>query len=153
MAAATSTIGGSSTHVRRLLDAGIDGVAPFGTTGEGQSFGVAERKQGLDALIAAGVAPERVLAATGCAALPETVELTRHAIACGCAGALVLPPFFWKDVTDDGVYASYAALIDRRGRCAAAFVPVSHPAGDRGADPGATSLRASSPHIPASSPD
>jgi 4-hydroxy-tetrahydrodipicolinate synthase len=100
-------------HVRRLLDAGIDGVAPFGTTGEGQSFGVVERKQGLDALLAAGVAPERVLAATGCAALPETVELTRHAVACGCAGALVLPPFFWKGVTDDGIYASYAGLIDR----------------------------------------
>ena len=100
------------THVRSLFDAGVDGVAPFGTTGEGQSFGVAERKQCLDALVEAGIAPARILAATGCAALPETVELTRHAIAHGCAGALVLPPFFWKGVTDDGLYASYAKLIE-----------------------------------------
>lgn len=101
-----------AAHVRRLFDAGVDGIAPFGTTGEGQSFGVVERKQSLEALIAAGIAPDRILAATGCAALPETADLTRHAIECGCAGALVLPPFFWKDVTADGVYASYATLID-----------------------------------------
>jgi 4-hydroxy-tetrahydrodipicolinate synthase len=101
-----------AAHAHRLLDSGIDGVAPFGTTGEGQSFGVDERKEALEALIANGVAPERILAATGCAALPETIELTRHAIQSGCPGALVLPPFFWKDVTIDGLYASYAALID-----------------------------------------
>jgi len=101
-----------AAHARRLFDAGVDGIAPFGTTGEGQSFGVVERKQALEALIAAGIAPARILAATGCAALPETADLTRHAVACGCAGVLVLPPFFWKDVSADGVYASYAALID-----------------------------------------
>jgi 4-hydroxy-tetrahydrodipicolinate synthase len=81
-------------------------------TGEGQSFGVAERKRALEALVGAGIAPARILAATGCAAGPETADLTRHAIECGCVGVLVLPPFFWKDVTADGVYASYAALID-----------------------------------------
>lgn len=101
-----------AAHVRRLQDEGVDGIAPFGTTGEGQSFGVAERRAGLDALIAGGIAPSRILAATGCVALPETVELTRHAVAHGCAGALVLPPFFFKDITDDGLYASYAALIE-----------------------------------------
>ena len=99
-------------HVRRLQDEGVDGVAPFGTTGEGQSFSVAERRAGLEALVEAGIAPGRILPATGCAALPDTVELTRHAIALGCAGALVLPPFFFKEVTDDGLFGSYAALID-----------------------------------------
>jgi 4-hydroxy-tetrahydrodipicolinate synthase len=101
-----------AAHVWQLFDAGIDGVAPFGTTGEGQSFSTGERKQALEALIGAGIAPARILAATGCAAGPETADLTRHAIECGCVGALVLPPFFWKDVSADGVYASYAALID-----------------------------------------
>lgn len=101
-----------AAHVRRLLDAGIDGVAPFGTTGEGQSFGVAERKRALEDLIGAGIAPARILVATGCVARPETADLTRHALGCGCAGALVLPPFFWKDVSAEGVYASYAALVD-----------------------------------------
>jgi 4-hydroxy-tetrahydrodipicolinate synthase len=104
-----------ANHAQRLFAAGVDGIAPFGTTGEGQSFSVAERRAGLDALIAAGIAPERMLAATGCAALPDAIELTRHALAAGCAGALVLPPFFFKDVTDEGIYAAYAALIDGVG--------------------------------------
>jgi len=101
-----------AAHVQRLLAAGVDGVALFGTTGEGQSFSVAERLAGLEALLDGGVEPARILAGTGCAALPETIELTRHAVACGCAGTLMLPPFFFKDVSDDGVYACYARIID-----------------------------------------
>jgi 4-hydroxy-tetrahydrodipicolinate synthase len=102
-------------HVRRILAAGVDGIALFGTTGEGQSLSVNERRAGLDALLAAGIAPARILAATGCASLPETVELTRHAVQATCAGALVLPPFFFKGVTDEGVFASYARVIDAVG--------------------------------------
>jgi 4-hydroxy-tetrahydrodipicolinate synthase len=101
-----------AAHVQRLFTAGVDGVALFGTTGEGQSFSVAERLAGLEALLDAGFEPVRILAGTGCAALPETIELTRHAVACGCAGVLVLPPFFFKDVSNDGVYASYARVIE-----------------------------------------
>ncbi|MEP7183961.1 MAG: dihydrodipicolinate synthase family protein, partial [Betaproteobacteria bacterium] len=99
-------------HAQQLLARGVDGVVPFGTTGEGPSFGVGERIAGLDALLAAGVPPTRIVAATGCAALPDTTALTRHAIAAGCAGALVMPPFFFKGLTDDGVYAGYARMID-----------------------------------------
>ena len=102
-------------HVRRILAAGVDGIALFGTTGEGQSLSLKERRAGLDALLAAGIAPSRIVAATGCASLPETVELTRHAVQATCAGALVLPPFFFKAVTDEGVFASYARLIDGVG--------------------------------------
>jgi len=101
-----------AAHVRRIFAAGVDGIALFGTTGEGQSFSTAERRAGLDALLAAGIDPARVLAGTGCAALPETIELTRHAVSCGCAGALVLPPFFFKDVSAAGVYASFARIAD-----------------------------------------
>ena len=101
-----------AAHVQRLFAAGVDGVALFGTTGEGQSFSVAERLAGLEALLDAGVDPARIIVGTACAALPETIELTRHAVACGCAGALVLPPFFFKGISDDGVYASYARIID-----------------------------------------
>src|SRR5438132_3733437 len=101
-----------SAHIERLFAAGVDGIALFGTTGEGQSFSVAERLAGLEALLDAGVDPSRIIVGTACAALPETIELTRHAVACGCAGALVLPPFFFKSVSDDGVYASYARIID-----------------------------------------
>ena len=101
-----------AAHVKRIFAAGVDGIALFGTTGEGQSFSLAERRATLEALLALGIAPGRIVAATACAALPETIELTRHAVASGCAGALVLPPFFFKDVSDEGIYASYASLID-----------------------------------------
>jgi 4-hydroxy-tetrahydrodipicolinate synthase len=104
-----------AAHAQRLFAAGVDGIAPFGTTGEGQSFSVAERRAGLDSLLDAGIDARRVLAATGCAALPDAIELTRHAIAVGCAGALVLPPFFFKDVTDEGIYAAYSTLIEGVG--------------------------------------
>jgi 4-hydroxy-tetrahydrodipicolinate synthase len=101
-----------AAHVHGLLAQGVEGVAPFGTTGEGQSFAVDERRAGLDALLAAGVPGARIVAATGCAALPETIALSRHALAAGCIGCLVLPPFFWKDATDDGLFAWYARVIE-----------------------------------------
>ena len=100
------------THAKSLLARGVDGVAPFGTTGEGQSFSLAERRDGVDALLAAGIPGEKIAAATGCAALPETIALTRHGVESGCAACLVLPPFFWKDASDDGLFAWYAQLIE-----------------------------------------
>jgi len=104
-----------AAHARALFAQGVDGIAPFGTTGEGQSFSCDERRAGLDALLAAGIPAPRIVAATGCAALPETVALTKHAVAAGCVAALVLPPFFWKGVSDDGVFAWYATLVERVG--------------------------------------
>jgi 4-hydroxy-tetrahydrodipicolinate synthase len=104
-----------AAHARSLLDNGVDGVAPFGTTGEGQSFALAERAAGVDALLAAGIPSERLVAATGCAALPETVALTRHGVQARCAACLVLPPFFWKDTSDDGLFAWYAHVIEAIG--------------------------------------
>lgn len=101
-----------AVHVRRIFAAGVDGIALFGTTGEGQSFSLAERRAGLESLLAAGIDPRRVMVGTGCAALPETIELTRHAVGCGCAGALVLPPFFFRSAGDDGVFACYTRLVE-----------------------------------------
>ncbi|MBA3504927.1 MAG: dihydrodipicolinate synthase family protein [Betaproteobacteria bacterium] len=102
-----------AAHVHGLFAQGVDGVAPFGTTGEGQSFSVDERRAGLDALLAAGVPGTRIVAATGCAALSDTIALTRHAAKGGCGACLVLPPFFWKEPTDDGLFAWYAQLIEK----------------------------------------
>jgi 4-hydroxy-tetrahydrodipicolinate synthase len=102
-------------HAQRLLAQGVDGVAPFGTTGEGQSFGVSERIAGVEALLAAGIPTTRVVAATGCAALSETITLTRHGMQSGCAACLVLPPFFWKSVSDDGLFAWYARIVESIG--------------------------------------
>jgi 4-hydroxy-tetrahydrodipicolinate synthase len=102
-------------HARSLLARGVDGVAPFGTTGEGQSFSVAERQAGIDALLTGGIPEDRLVAATGCAALSETIALTRHGVRAGCAACLVLPPFFWKDATDEGLFAWYAQVIEAVG--------------------------------------
>jgi 4-hydroxy-tetrahydrodipicolinate synthase len=101
-----------AAHARALFAQGVDGVAPFGTTGEGPSFSIAERRAGLDALLAAGIPASRVVAATGCAAFADAVALTRHAVQAGCSRCLVLPPFFFKDLSDEAVYRYFAALID-----------------------------------------
>jgi 4-hydroxy-tetrahydrodipicolinate synthase len=102
-------------HVRALLAQGVAGVAPFGTTGEGPSFPVEARRAGLDALLASGIPASRIVAATGCAAFADAIELTRHALSVGCPRCLVLPPFFFKDLTDAAVHRYYAAFIDAVG--------------------------------------
>ncbi len=106
-----------AAHAQGLLAHGVDGIVPFGTMGEGPSFSVAERFAGLDALLAAGIAPDRIVPATGCAAFADAVALTRHALRSGCARCLILPPFFWKDLDDEAVFRYYAALIDAVGDC------------------------------------
>ncbi len=102
-------------HVHGLTAQGVDGIVLFGTTGEGASFSVAERTGGLDALLAADFPPQCVVAATGCAALADTVALTRHALHSDCPRCLVMPPFFWKGLGDEAVFRCYAALLDAVG--------------------------------------
>lgn len=80
-----------SSHARGLLAAGVDGIAPFGTTGEGPSFSVTERRVGLEALLRAGLEPRRLMAAMGCASAVDALELTRHALYPGMVRALFAP--------------------------------------------------------------
>lgn len=101
-----------ATHARGLIEAGCGGVTLFGTTGEGPSFSLAERREALEQLVAHGVAAERIIVSTSCAALPETLELTRHAIGLGVHGCLMLPPFFFKGVSDQGVLDCYTQVLD-----------------------------------------
>ena len=100
-------------HARHLLATGCAGLAPFGTTGEALSIGIEERMAALEHLVKSGVNPERLIPGTGLTNLPDTVTLTRHALACGCAGAMVLPPFYFKDVSDDGLFPYFARLVER----------------------------------------
>ncbi len=102
-------------HAQDLLSRGVDGVAPFGTTGEGPSLTVAERRDALAALLRAGVAPDRIAAGTGAASVVDAVELTRDALAQGVARCLVVPPFFYKNVSDDAVFSFFARLVDTVG--------------------------------------
>jgi 4-hydroxy-tetrahydrodipicolinate synthase len=104
-----------ASHVRRLFDAGIDGIVMFGTTGEGPSFAVGERRAALERLLAAGIAPDRIVVATGCTAAPDTEALVRHALNRGVQRCLILPPYFWKDLNREAVYRYYSGLIERIG--------------------------------------
>ena len=103
------------TNCQALLADGADGLAPFGTTSEANSMSVAERIDLLDALIDSGVEASRLIPGTGCAALPDTIALTRHAVSRGVLGALMLPPFYYKGVPEQGLVDSYSAIIDAVG--------------------------------------
>jgi 4-hydroxy-tetrahydrodipicolinate synthase len=99
-------------HYRWLLAQGCDGIVCLGTTGEANSFSLEERLDLLDALGGTEL-PGKLVVGTGCCAVPDTVRLTKKAIKIGAAGALVLPPFYYKGVSDDGLFAAYSEVIDR----------------------------------------
>ncbi len=99
-----------------ILDDGCVGLVPFGTTGEALSLGMEERISGLKALIDAGIDPQRLIPGTGLTNLPDTVRLTEVAGELGCRGALVLPPFFYKSVSANGLYAYFSNLAERTAR-------------------------------------
>lgn len=98
-------------HCRNLLSQGV-GLAIFGTNSEAASLSVAEKRKLLDALLEADVSPERMMPGTGACAVPESVEMTRHAVAAGCAGVLMLPPFYYKGVSDEGLYRHFSQIIE-----------------------------------------
>jgi 4-hydroxy-tetrahydrodipicolinate synthase len=101
-------------HCRWLLSQNV-GLAVFGTTSEANSLSVEEKISLLDELVEAGIESSRLLSGTGHCALTDTVKLTAHAVSLGCAGMLMLPPFYYKDVSDDGLYRSFAEVIERVG--------------------------------------
>jgi 4-hydroxy-tetrahydrodipicolinate synthase len=104
-----------AAHCRRLLDEGCDGLAIFGTTGEANSFSVGERVDAWEALVADGVPARTLLPGTGACALTDAVVLTHEALEIGAPGVLALPPFYYKGVSDDGLFRFFAELIERVG--------------------------------------
>ena len=96
---------------RYLLDNGCDGLNVLGTTGEATSFSLDERKAVMDAYKANGLPLHRLMVGTGAAAVSDAVALTRHAAELGFGGALVLPPFYYKGVPDDGLIAYVDTLV------------------------------------------
>jgi len=103
-----------SAHCRWLLSQNC-GLAVFGTNSEANSLSVNERIALLDALLAADVDPSRMMPGTGCCALSDSVRLTEHAVKAGCAGVLMLPPFYYKGVSDEGLYRNFSEIIERVG--------------------------------------
>jgi len=102
-------------HCAWLLAQGCCGLAVFGTNSEANSLGQQERMDLLSGLAASGVDPARLIPGTGCCSLPETVALSAHAVALGCHGVLMLPPFYYKGVPDEGLFRSYSEVIQRVG--------------------------------------
>jgi 4-hydroxy-tetrahydrodipicolinate synthase len=101
-------------HCRWLLSQNA-GLAVFGTNSEANSLSTEERMELLERLVRSGASPRRLMPGVGCCALTDTIKLTVHAVRLGCAGVLMLPPFYYKDVNDEGLYRSYAEVLDRVG--------------------------------------
>lgn len=99
-------------NCKALLSAGAHGLAPFGTTSEANSLTLAERMAALEALVEGGVVPASLIPGTGCCAIGDSVALGKHATELGCRGVLVLPPFYYKNVPEDGVFDAYARMIE-----------------------------------------
>jgi 4-hydroxy-tetrahydrodipicolinate synthase len=100
---------------RWLLDQGAGGLAIFGTTSEANSMSPAERMELLDRLIEAGVPAQKLMPGTGACAMTDAVTLVRHAVGHGCGGVLMLPPFYYKGVSDDGIFAFISGVVDKVG--------------------------------------
>ena len=104
-----------ATHCQALLQEGCDGIAMLGTTGEANSFSIAQRQALLDQVMAAGIDPQRLLPGTSQTNVPDTVTLVRHAVHAGVKAAVVLPPFYYKGVSDEGLFRFYAEVIEAVG--------------------------------------
>ncbi len=113
---------------RHLLDSGCHGLCPFGTTSEANSVGIDERMDLLEQLVAAGIPAAKLMPGTGTCALPDSVRLTAHAVKLGVGGVLMLPPFYYKGVSDDGLFASIAEVIEGVGDNQSAHLSLSHSA-------------------------
>ncbi|HUS96424.1 MAG TPA: dihydrodipicolinate synthase family protein [Hyphomicrobiaceae bacterium] len=91
------------------------GLAVFGTNSEANSLSTKEKMSLLEHLVEAGLPSQRMMPGTGCCALSDSIELTKRAVQLGCGGVLMLPPFYYKGVSDEGLYRNYAAIIDAVG--------------------------------------
>lgn len=99
-------------HCQWLMDEGCTGLAPFGTTSEGNSLGIDERMELLEEIVDADIAPEVLMPGTGTPSLADTIVLTKHAVELGCGGVLVLPPYYYKAPSEEGLYRYFSEMIE-----------------------------------------
>ena len=97
---------------KSLMDNGCSGLAPFGTTGEALSVGNKERMNAIEGLVKSGIDPNKLIPGTGLCNLPDTIEITKHAIDLKCQGVMTLPPFYFKGMSDTGLYNYFEKLIE-----------------------------------------
>ena len=104
-----------AAHSQWLLANGCDGLGVLGTTGEANSIGVNERMEVLEGLVACGVPAARMMPGTGMPSIPDTALLSKHAASLGARGVLVLPPYYYKNPSDDGLFAFFSEVVQRIG--------------------------------------
>mgnify|MGYP001817659320 CR=1 FL=1 len=109
-------------HARHLLDTGCVALAPFGTTGEALSVGIDERLAAIRALVDGGIDPGRMIPGTGLSNVADTARLSRGCLEMGCAAVMTLPPFYYKGVSEDGLYAYFEQLVAAIGAKARIFL-------------------------------
>ncbi|MDA0277102.1 MAG: dihydrodipicolinate synthase family protein [Proteobacteria bacterium] len=102
-------------HCRWLMKSGCAGLAVFGTNSEANSMSVEEKLELLEALVKGGVPAASLMPGTGHCALTDSVKMTREAVRLGCGGVLMLPPFYYKGVSDEGLFRSFCEIIERVG--------------------------------------
>lgn len=102
-------------HCRALYAEGCHGLAPMGTTGEANSFGLSERMALLEAMAEGGIDPDTLIPGTAALSVTDTVTLSAHAVRAGAKGVLVLPPFYYKEPSDEGLYRFYSRVVEGVG--------------------------------------
>jgi 4-hydroxy-tetrahydrodipicolinate synthase len=102
-------------HADWLMHSGCTALAPFGTTSEANSLGLDERMEMLEELIDAGIEPEILMPGTGMCSVTDAITLTQHAVDAGCGGCLMLPPFYYKGPSDEGLFRYFAEVIEGVG--------------------------------------
>ena len=104
-----------AAHARACLDAGCSSVTLFGTTGEGASIGTTERQGAIDAMLAAGLSADQLVAGVLVDAAEDAAEQSRHALERGARNILLAPPSYFKNVGDDGLFGWFAAVFAALG--------------------------------------
>jgi 4-hydroxy-tetrahydrodipicolinate synthase len=102
-------------HCKWLMKSGCAGLAVFGTNSEANSMSVDEKLELLEALVKGGVPAASLMPGTGHCALTDSVKMTREAVRMGCGGVLMLPPFYYKGVSDEGLFRNFSEIIERTG--------------------------------------
>jgi 4-hydroxy-tetrahydrodipicolinate synthase len=102
-------------HCEWLLEDGCTALAPFGTTSEGNSLGLDERMEMLEELVDSGVDPKKLMPGTGACSVSDAIILTEHAVEMGCGGVLMLPPFYYKSPSEEGLFRFFAEVIEEVG--------------------------------------
>jgi 4-hydroxy-tetrahydrodipicolinate synthase len=102
-------------HCRWLMKSGCAGLAVFGTNSEANSMSVEEKLELLEALVKNGIPAAALMPGTGHCALSDSVTMTREAVRMGCGGVLMLPPFYYKGVSDEGLFRNFSEVIERVG--------------------------------------